>query len=303
MSTTNCVRYRVEHATEYRYAAFVQTARHLLHLSPRHCTWQEVSSHRLQIDPLPAMQTSGRDSFGNDIVHIELTTPHNDLRVDSTVELSVGARPWVSRLNNPLSWEAAYATLDYRAGPLDDALRDALMMRFESPGVRVKRELELYALPSFTAGRPLIDACRDLMQRIHVEFLYDPSATEVGTSVLEVLQNKRGVCQDFAHLMIGCLRAMGLAARYVSGYLRTHQPNGLPQLVGADASHAWVAVFVPDLGWVEFDPTNNCLADQRYLVLGWGRDFGDVSPIKGVIQGGGNHELAVGVTVTALDEV
>lgn len=296
-------RYRVEHATEYRYTAFVQTARHLLHLSPRRCPWQEVYSHQLYIDPMPALRTAGYDSFGNEIVHIELTTPHNYLRVDSTVELSVGTRPWWNSQNTPLSWEAAYAALDYRAGPLDDDLRDALMMRFESPGVRVKRELERYALPSFYPGRPLIDACCDLMQRIHNEFLYDPAATEVGTSVLEVLQNKRGVCQDFAQLMIGCLRAMGLAARYVSGYLRTHQPNGLPQLVGADASHAWVAVFVPGLGWIEFDPTNNCPADERYLLLGWGRDFGDVSPIKGVIQGGGEHELAVGVTVTALDEV
>ena len=294
--------YRVLHTTEYRYAAFVQTARHLLHLLPRDCSWQQVQRHSLRIDPAPATRASACDAFGNPTVRIEISAPHAWLRVESDVELSVGNRHWLGRLDSSPSWEAACAALVYHAEAVDDTLQQALMMRFESPGVRVKRELELYALRSFTPGASLIDTCRHLMQRIHDEFVYDPAATEVGTSVLEVLQKRRGVCQDFAHLMIGCLRAVGLAARYVSGYLRTAPPAGQPRLLGADASHAWVAVFVPGLDWVEFDPTNNCLADERYLVLGWGRDFGDVSPIKGVIQGGGEHELVVGVTVAPLDE-
>lgn len=295
-------RYRVLHSTEYRYASAVQTARHLLHLLPRECPWQELQRQCLQIDPLPATQRREVDAFGNPTLRIELSTPHSALRVLSEVELQVGARPWLARLDRSPTWERTRDTLAYSAGPVDAAQREALMMRFESPAVRVKRELESYAAPSFEAGRGQIDACRELMARIHEEFVYDPAATEVGTSVLEVLEQKRGVCQDFAHLMIGCLRAIGLAARYVSGYLRTAPPPGQPRLQGADASHAWVAVYVPGLGWVEFDPTNNCLADQRYLVLGWGRDFGDVSPIKGVIAGGGEHQLAVGVTVTPLDE-
>ena len=296
-------RYRVLHTTEYRYGARVQTARHVLHLTPRACAWQQVECARLVIDPVPVSLSTAEDAFGNPVSRLELTTPHAHLRVESEVSLRVEDRPWALTCDDMsgVTWEAAFTVLDYHAAPVDETLREALMMRFESPGVRVKRELELYALPSFTPARPLLDACRDLMRRIHSEFIYDPKATEVGTSVMAVLTHKRGVCQDFAHLMIGCLRAMGLAARYVSGYLLTEPPPGQPRLIGADASHAWVAVFVPGLGWVEFDPTNNCLADPRYLVLGWGRDFGDVSPIKGVIQGGGSHTLSVGVTVTPLD--
>ena len=295
------MRYQVIHATEYRYISFVQTARHQFHLTPRRTSWQSVQSGKISVAPLPGTQTSGVDAFGNEVTRIELTTPHNHLKVVSECELTVAPRPWSDRLDAPVTWEATFNALDYQAQSLDQNLLAALMMRFESPGVRVKRELEAYAVRSFSAGRPLIDACRDLMQRIYQEFTYDPSATEVGTSVMEIFHNRRGVCQDFAHFMIGCLRAMGLAARYVSGYLRTEPPEGQPRLIGADASHAWVAVFVPAVGWVEFDPTNNCFADARYLVLGWGRDFGDVSPIKGVIQGGGDHELVVGVTVIPLE--
>lgn len=294
-------RYRILHSTEYRYSAFVQTANHVLHLSPRPCPWQTVQSQQLTIEPPPLTQSSKIDAFGNPQTRIELAIPHTHLHVASDIELTVASRPWADRLDDSSSWNDAYNALDYHATPIADSLCEALTMRFESPGVRVKRELEIYAASSFPPGRPLIEACRELMQRINSDFIYDPTATEVGTSVMEILENRRGVCQDFAHLMIGCLRAMGLAARYVSGYLRTDPPAGQARLVGADASHAWVAVYVPALGWVEFDPTNNCYGDERYLVLGWGRDFGDVSPIKGVIQGGGEHELAVAVTVTPLD--
>ena len=295
-------RYHVLHTTEYRYEFPVQTARHILHLSPRACSWQAVEQQTLDIDPIPVRQTSGRDSFGNPLSRIELTQSHQFLRVNSAMTLSVGPRPWLWRLDRGPRWEAVRDGLVYGSQALPESTLDALAMRFESPGVRVKRELELWAEPSFLPGRPIIDAARDLMGRIFREFRYDPKATEVGTSVMEVLAKKHGVCQDFAHLMIGGLRALGLSARYVSGYLRTDPPAGQPRLIGADASHAWVAVYVPDIGWVEFDPTNDCLADQRYLILGWGRDFGDVSPIRGVIQGGGEHELDVGVTVTPLDE-
>jgi len=295
-------RYRIQHSTEYRYTAQVQAARHLLHLAPRVCPWQNVESATLQITPAIETRVDGIDTFGNPVSRIEFSTPHNAFRVDSTTVVSLAARPWANASGPDPAWGAVRESLAYHAGPVDEDLRQALTMRFESPSVRVKHELELYAAPSFPAGRPVIAATRDLMARIHREFTYDPAATEVGTSVLEVLEQKRGVCQDFAHLMIGCLRGMGLAARYVSGYLRTDPPAGQPRLVGADASHAWVAVFVPDLGWVEFDPTNDCLADQRHIVLAWGRDFSDVSPIRGVIQGGGEHTLKVAVTVMPLDE-
>lgn len=296
------MRYHVVHTTDYDYEAPVQTARHLLHLAPRACAWQHVEAHTLRIRPTPTSQADGDDAFGNPVHRIELAVPHEHLHVTSEVTLRVEPRPWHDAPTPEASWESIREALRYHAEPLSDATSDAQRMRFESPGVRVKRELEEYATPSFAAQRPLLDATHDLMQRIHSEFRYDPEATEVGTSVLEVLQNKHGVCQDFAHLMIGCLRSQGLAARYVSGYLRTDPPAGQPRLVGADASHAWVAVFFPDVGWIEFDPTNDCLADESHIVLGWGRDFGDVSPIRGVIQGGGEHTLEVGVTVTPLDD-
>lgn len=292
------MRYHVVHLTEYRYDAPVHSARHILHLAPRPCVWQQILAHTLQVEPAGAAAQEGVDAFGNRLTRLELSVPHERFSVVSDMTIDVGPRPWAERLADSPTWEAVSEQLEYAAQSLSSDELDAQRMRFQSPGVRVKRELEAYARPSFSVGRSLVEAAGDLMQRIHREFRYDPGVTEVGTSVLEVLENKHGVCQDFAHLMVGCLRSLGLAARYVSGYLRTDPPVGQPRLLGADASHAWLAVFIPDLGWVEFDPTNNCLADERHLVLAWGRDFGDVSPVRGVIQGGGEHTLKVGVTVT-----
>jgi transglutaminase-like putative cysteine protease len=184
-------------------------------------------------------------------------------------------------------------------------LLDASRFQFESPYVRVKHEFASYARPSFTPGRPVLDAVQALMRRIYDEFDFDPEATTVATPVLKVLAEKRGVCQDFAHLMLSCLRSQGLAARYVSGYLLTQPPPGQPRMVGADASHAWVSVFCPELDggrWVDFDPTNNLLPDTQHITLAWGRDFADVSPLRGVILGGDAHELDVAVTVTPVVE-
>ena len=294
------MRYHLVHSTDYQYASSVQTARHLLHLIPRTCSWQQVEHQRLLIDPLPTFQEAGFDVFGNHLTRIELVLAHQHLHVSSDVVLRVEARPWQGVVTSE-TWDSVRESLRYQAKPVSSEFNEAQRMQFESPGVRVKRELEDYARSSFLPGRALFEATSDLMRRIFTEFRYDPGATEVGTSVLEVLEKKHGVCQDFAHLMIACLRSLGLAARYVSGYLLTHPPAGQPRMQGADASHAWVAVFFPSMGWIEFDPTNNCLSDERHLVLGWGRDFGDVSPIRGLIQGGGDHTLKVGVTVTPLE--
>ena len=170
-------------------------------------------------------------------------------------------------------------------------------MLFRSPFISFSAEVRAYAEPSFVRGRPLIGCLRDLNSRIRHEFAYDPAATTLATPLLEVLAKKRGVCQDFAHLFIACARAMGLPARYVSGYLLTRPPPGKPKLRGSDASHAWVSVFIPEFGWVDFDPTNNCLPNEEHVVLGWGRDFDDVSPLRGVVLGGGEHRLKVGVDV------
>jgi transglutaminase-like putative cysteine protease len=182
---------------------------------------------------------------------------------------------------------------------------EANSLLFESPYVRVKREFATYARPCFTPRRPLLDAVQALMNRIHSEFEFDPEATTVSTPVLKVLEDKRGVCQDFAHLMLSCLRSLGLGARYVSGYLLTQPPPGKPRMIGADASHAWVSVFCLDADggrWVDFDPTNNLIPDTEHITLAWGRDFGDVSPLRGVILGGGDEpELDVAVTVMPWD--
>jgi transglutaminase-like putative cysteine protease len=188
--------------------------------------------------------------------------------------------------------------LDYRADmPPSAAILDACQFRYESPSVRLKKAFVHYADACFPAGRPLLQCASALMQKIFTEFTFDSSATEVSTPLLEVLEHKRGVCQDFAHLMIACLRSRGLAARYVSGYLLTQPPPGQPRLVGADASHAWVSVFCPKSGWVDFDPTNNILPGNEHITLAWGRDFSDVSPLRGVMLGGGSHRLDVKVTV------
>lgn len=291
------IAYRVVHVTHYRYAAPVSLSRHVLHLLPRACPWQTVASAVIDVDPLPARRINGEDAFGNPEVRLAFESPHPALTVTSRLTLSVGDRPWVARSDDGPPWETVQAALRLEG----DAPLEPRQFRFESPQVRVKHLLSDYAAPSFAPGRPLLAAVAALVARIHADFAYDPAATRVGTSVLDVLAQRRGVCQDFAHLAIGCLRSLGLAARYVSGYLRTDPPAGQPRLVGTDASHAWIAVWCPRHGWVEFDPTNDCLADRRHLVLAWGRDFGDVSPLRGVIQGAAGHGLSVQVTVTPVE--
>jgi transglutaminase-like putative cysteine protease len=186
--------------------------------------------------------------------------------------------------------------------PRTRELLEAAGYAFESPYVTIVAEAAALAAPSFPAGRPLLEAVADLTRRIHADFTYDQRATTVSTPVSEVLANRRGVCQDFAHLQIACLRALGLPARYVSGYLSTTPPPGKPRLVGADASHAWLAVYVPGAGWVEFDPTNDVIPDDKHIVVAWGRDFGDVTPLRGVVMGGGSHSLRVSVDVSPQDE-
>jgi len=287
------VHYRILHETRYTYAAPVSVSRHVLHLLPRACDWQRVQEAKLDITPVPARRVDGSDPFGNPETRIAFSAPHDVLAVTSRVRLSVSPRPRPCGGGRGPAWEAVQASLRLEG----DAPLEPRRYRFESPHVRVKNELASYALASFTPGRPLLAATDDLVARIHREFRYDPDATHIGTTVMDLLAQRRGVCQDFAHFAIACLRSLGLAARYVSGYLCTEPPPGSPRLVGADASHAWFALWCPGAGWVEFDPTNDCRADTRHILLAQGRDFGDVSPLRGVIQGGGAHSLAVAVTV------
>jgi transglutaminase-like putative cysteine protease len=287
------VKLRVVHRTTYQYSEPVTTSHHEARLSPRDRESQRVLSHELEVTPSPEARRRRFDYFGNRTISFSLSEPHRDLEVvaRSLVELTVLPPP---QLHRSPPWEQVRTQL--RGDRHRDAL-DAYAMSFDSPYVPASDELLQYALPSFAAERPLLEAVRDLVGRIHADFVYDPTATEISTPVLEVLHARRGVCQDFAHVAIGCVRALGLPARYVSGYLLTRPPPGKPKLVGADASHAWFATFVPGQGWVDFDPTNDVIPSDEHVSVAFGRDFDDVTPIRGVILGGGQHELKVAVDV------
>jgi transglutaminase-like putative cysteine protease len=306
--STSAARYHVIHETRYDYASNVSISRQLLHLAPRDlatgCPWQTCEKHKISIEPEPTLKFQRLDPFGNPVTQIAIEAPHRSLVVRAESLIEVRSRPVDEAASPP--WELMRESVSYGMLPVR---LDAKCYLFESPYVRVKHEFAAYAKPSFTPERPLLEAVHDLMTRIHTEFEYDAEATTVATPVMDVLSDKRGVCQDFAHVMLACLRSLGLAARYVSGYLLTHPPQGQPRMIGADASHAWVSVYCPADDedavsgiWVDFDPTNDVLPDTQHITLAWGRDFGDVSPLRGVILGGGAHELDVAVTVTPCED-
>jgi transglutaminase-like putative cysteine protease len=253
----------------------------------------------LRIEPAPTYRIDEADCFGNPLTRLEIDTPHRELLIAAEMQVDVSAHAGRIDLNASPSWPAAVAELAYAGEQVPSPqMLEASRYRFESPFIRFNQDLAEFARDCFAARTPLLVACAQLMSKIHREFRFDSSATQIATPLAEVLEKRRGVCQDFAHLMIGCLRTLGLPARYVSGYLLTVPPPGKPRLIGADASHAWVSVHCPTHGWVDFDPTNDVRPDLGHITLAWGRDFGDVSPLRGIILGGGEHELDVRVTVT-----
>jgi len=289
------MRLSVIHETQYRYSNPVALSQQLLHLTPRTLPWQTCHSYRVAVDPVAGEFSEREDYYGNRTAHLLLATPHEALTVHAESEVSTQPRAQAALAQPKAPWESVRARLRaVDAPPVEPA-----EFMFESPHVERSRELADYAVKSFTARRPILESTTDLARRIHRDFKFDRTATSVSTPLKDVLRDKRGVCQDFAHLMIGCLRMMGLAARYVSGYILTAPPPGRPRLIGADASHAWVSVWCGDrAGWIDIDPTNNVLVDDAHVTLGWGRDFADVTPMRGVILGGGTQQLAVRVTVT-----
>jgi transglutaminase-like putative cysteine protease len=306
------VLYRVEHETRYVYASSVSTSQHVAYLRPRELPRQRVRAHALVIDPAPSRIRHRTDYFGNDVAQFELLRPHAELRAASRSVVEVHPRdgaidpalspPWEQvrdALASPALTSPALtsATLTSTVAAGHDA---PAQFAYASPYVTIEPELEAFGRESFPAGRPLLAGAIDLMRRIHDGFRFDPSATTIATPVTRVLAERHGVCQDFAHLQISCLRSLGLAARYVSGYLLTDPPPGQPRLIGADASHAWLSVHCPHHGWVDLDPTNDLIVDQRHVTLAWGRDYGDVSPLFGVLLGGERHRLTVAVSVTPL---
>ena len=286
--------FRISHSTQYTYSEPVSLCRNEACLLIRDTPWQRCSRSELQIEPLASDVRHRQDLFGNRISHFSIQHPHNKLTVTAVSDVSVCTNPNILASANQFPWETTKARLNTQRTP---DIFDALPFLYDSPFAQRSGQLETYAMPSFLAGRPMGEAVFDLMQRIYRDFKYDPGFTTISTPLSKVLSDRRGVCQDFAHLGVACLRSMGLAARYVSGYIETLPPSGQERLVGADASHAWFSVYVADLGWVDFDPTNNKLLSDQHVTVAWGRDFSDVSPLRGVALGGGKHKVSVSVDV------
>ncbi|HTQ37653.1 MAG TPA: transglutaminase family protein [Pirellulales bacterium] len=288
------MKYNVIHITRYMYTDTATLCHNQAHLTPRESARQKCTSCKLDIHPGPAMVRAWADAFGNTATYFSIEQAHRELSVVAKSQVEVLGSP-----NPPdpqlLSWEDAVERLE---SPELRAQHDpgVFLCRFNSASNG--DEVRKYGAQSFARQRSLFDAVLELTMRIYADFRYDPAATSISTPPAEILQRRRGVCQDFAHLQIACLRSLGLSARYVSGYLVTKPPPGKPKLVGADATHAWVSVYFPDWGWVDFDPTNRQLADADYITLAWGRDYADVSPIRGVFLGGGAHYMTVSVDVT-----
>ena len=295
----DAVRYRVRHETVYSYGGDVAHSHQLLHLTPRNALRQSCHAHSITLLPEPSIRRDDIDAFGNHVTRLEYDLPHDRLEVLAEAGVEVRAAP-ATEPEESAEWEAVAGSLAFSGRPMQEELLEACKYRMESSYIRIKQTFTDYAADCFPPKRPILAAAEALMHKIHREFKYAPGSTTIRTSAIEAFEARLGVCQDFAHIMIGCLRSRGLAARYVSGYLRTLPPPGADAAyVGADASHAWVSMFCPPFGWIDLDPTNDVRVSSDHIIIAWGRDFGDVSPLRGVIVGGGRHRLSVRVSVQA----
>jgi len=293
------MRYRITHITRYRYSKPVTACYNLAHLLPREFYRQSCIASSLVIEPVATRLHQRLDFFGNRLAYFNVQQAHTELTVNALSEVEVRVHNDLPDTAFPMAWDEVAPYLMHSRRDED---MDARQYLLESPFIEITPELHDYAQTSFTPGRPVLDAVHDLMGRIHTDFKYDPNFSTIATPLSAVLAHRRGVCQDFAHLAIACLISHRIPARYVSGYLETIPPPGVEKLRGADASHAWFSVYVPNRGWVDFDPTNNQIPMDRHITTAWGRDYGDVTPLKGVTFGGGEkHTLDVSVDVEALD--
>lgn len=291
------MRLHVCHRTTYQYSESASTSHHEARLTPRANENQRTLSHEIEITPRPAVRRGRLDYFGNKTTYFGLTEPHKSLEIVARSLVDISITRDIDCAQSP-SWESVRDCL------ASDRRRDTLQayqMAFESVHVRLSEGLSDYAASAFQPGQPILCVARDLNHKIHQDFKYDAHATDINTPIEELLQKRSGVCQDFAHLLAGCLRTRGLAARYVSGYLLTHPPPGKPRLIGSDASHAWVSLWVPEQGWIDFDPTNDLMPSDQHVTLAFGRDFDDVTPVRGVIMGGGRHTINVAVDVEPVE--
>jgi len=287
------MRYLVKHTTSYHYTESVLICHNEIHLRPRNSSRQTCFLAKVDVTPEPAVQSDHVDFFGNQVTYFTVQDRHKKLTVTARSEVEVLPFAPPMAAFTP-AWE------DVRDGLKGEQAHrhvEVIQYVYESAYVKTQDELAEYALQSFTPRRPILEAAVDLTTRIHADFKYDPTATTMRTSVAEVFKMRRGVCQDFTHLQLSCLRSLGLAGRYVSGYLLTLPAPGRERLIGADASHAWLSIFCPGFGWIDLDPTNDLVPSDKHVLLAYGRDYGDVSPIKGVILGGGKHVIEVSVDV------
>jgi len=285
------MKFHVRHLTRYQYSSAVSDGQSSTVLLPRTTPWQQVERSELVITPSCRWMRERTDWFGNRRHDFAVESVHDYLEVLSESRVNVSA-PMRSALDHSPAWESA-------------CVGDPLLMAYRLPSSLVPAcdaQMWSYAATSLTPGRPILAAVMELTQRIYQDFAYTPGATDIATPVRQVFQNRQGVCQDFAHVALTLLRGHGLACRYVSGYLETQPPPGQPRLIGADASHAWIAVQVPGMGWVDFDPTNNQMPTDRHITIAWGRDYSDVVPVKGFTSGGGSQSLSVSVDVRAVED-
>lgn len=283
------MRYRVRHVTRYAYGAAVELAAHLAHLRPRPMPWQTVLSDHIAIAPAPARRRDGHDHFGNRVTWLFLDLPHADFEVVSECHVAVACPPPPAAAATP-DWEAVVQAAREPQG------WQAAEFQFGTTLAPVNADTKAYAAECFAPGRPVLEGILALNSRIFQEFHFRPGVTAVSTPVSQVMQRREGVCQDFTHVMVSALRGLGIPARYTSGYIRTRPPPGQAKRQGADQSHAWVGAWLgPAHGWINVDPTNGIVVQEEHVLLGWGRDFNDVSPLRGVILGGGQHSVSVSV--------
>jgi transglutaminase-like putative cysteine protease len=286
--------YKITHTTEYTYAGSISLCHNIAMLIPRDTDKQQRKKTAIKIIPEPDVMKEYDDFFGNKVLYFAIQHQHKKLSVSVTNEIEkINTTTLAINLYSNIPWEEARLQL---FEPRPDFI-DARQYISETGMTTIDNQITSYALQSFTPKRPMFEAAKELMQRIYKDFKFDPDFSTISTPVTEVMRLKRGVCQDFAHLAIACLRSLGLPARYVSGYIETLPPLGKIKLVGVDASHAWFAVFIPNLGWMDFDPTNNQIPGDQHITIGWGRDYADISPLKGVILSSGSHKLRVSVDV------
>jgi transglutaminase-like putative cysteine protease len=293
------MRYRVNHITDYLYDAPASLCHNIMFQIPHDFPFQKVINHEYSIYPKPSYEVIRSDFYENKYLYFSIEHSHKKLTVVSESKLELSEPGWVSTDPSSTSpWEEVVSWLSST-----EAQNDIRQFYLESEHVQLADGIREYTLESFTPGRPIMEAMLELNSRIFNDFKFTPGFTDISTPVEEVFQHKKGVCQDFAHFSLACLRSIGLAARYMSGYIETLPPPGKPKLVGADASHAWIALYIPGLDWVEFDATNNLLVSDKHLRVAVGRDFADVTPLKGIVYSSGKQKMRVSVDVRNLDEV